>query len=68
MIRAPRMVTWTRGVRMAVGMMEDFAVIFGAFIGGAEDGVGLGYFYEAFAGFGVVGVAVWMVSFGEGVE
>jgi hypothetical protein len=53
---------------MTVGMMEDFAVVFGAFFGGVEDCVCFGDFYEAFARVGVGGVAVWVVRFGEGVE
>ena len=53
---------------MTVGMMEDFAVVFGAFFGGVEDCVCFGDFYEAFARVGVGGVAVWVVGFGECVE
>jgi hypothetical protein len=55
-------------VRVAVGVMEDFAVVFGAFFGGGEDCVCFRDFYEAFARVGVRGVAVWVVGFGEGVE
>lgn len=45
-----------------------FAVVGLAFCRRAEDGVGFGDFHEAGGGTGVVGVAVWVVGFGEGVE
>ena len=47
---------------------EDLAVIFLTRSGGAEDCVGFGDGDEAGGGCWVVGVAVWVVGFGEGIE
>lgn len=44
------------------------AVVAGAGVGVAEDGVGGGDCDEALGGGGVVGVVVWVVEGGEGVE
>lgn len=50
------------------GGRDDAAVVFGAFLRRAEDGVGFAYLDEAGGGVGVVGMEVWVVRFGEGVE
>ena len=47
---------------------HDVPVVFFALLFVGEDGVGFGDFGEAFAGFGVVAIHVWMGRFGELVE
>jgi hypothetical protein len=47
---------------------EEVAVVGCAFLGAAEGGVGFADFDELVLCVGVVGVEVWVVGFGEGVE
>lgn len=51
-----------------MGLPAVVAVVAGAGVGVAEDGVGGGDCDEALRGGGVVGVVVWVVEGGEGVE
>ncbi len=44
------------------------AVVILAYLGRGEDGVGLGDLYEAVGSFRIIGVAVGVVCFGEGIE
>ena len=57
-------------VAMGAGVMdaEEVAVVRLTFCGRAEDSVGLGDLDETLGGGRVVGVAVWMVGFGERIE
>jgi len=50
------------------GLKVQRAVVLSSFRRRAERGVGVGDGDEAGAGFWVVGVPVWVVGFGEGVE
>ena len=47
---------------------EEVSIVAGAFLSGAEGGVGFADFDEALRGGGVVGVEVRVVGFGEFVE
>lgn len=59
-----------RGLRGSRGGVEVWVcAVVGLTLGGvAEDGVGFGELDEALGGGWVVGVAVWVVGFGELVE
>jgi hypothetical protein len=57
------------GMGMVVmGVQVELVVVLLAFCGRAEGCVGFGDLDEALRGIWVGGVAVWVVSFGEGVE